>query len=80
MTTTELGQAISSIPQITRLIKAFWATLQERRKEEKTRAALYDLSDRELEDIGITPGEIEYAASNLSLDPRGAYGEFKANE
>jgi uncharacterized protein YjiS (DUF1127 family) len=55
MTTTELGQAISSIPQITRLIKAFWATLQERRKEEKTRAALYDLSDRELTDIGIAP-------------------------
>jgi uncharacterized protein YjiS (DUF1127 family) len=80
MTTTEFGQAIASMPQIVRLFKAFWTTLQERREKEKTRAALYDLSDRELEDIGITPGEIEYAASNLTFDPRGVYGEFKASE
>ncbi|TFV35835.1 DUF1127 domain-containing protein [Bradyrhizobium niftali] len=72
MTTTELGQAIASAPQIFRLFKASWTRLQERRKQEKARAALYDLNDRELKDIGIARGEIEYVASNRSIDPRGA--------
>jgi hypothetical protein len=29
------------------------------------------MSDRELKDIGITRGEIDYAALNHSIDPRG---------
>jgi uncharacterized protein YjiS (DUF1127 family) len=32
---------------------------------------LYDLSDRELMDIGATRGEIDYVALNRSIDPRG---------
>jgi uncharacterized protein YjiS (DUF1127 family) len=34
------------------------------------RAALFELSDRELMDIGTTRGEIDYVASNRSRDPR----------
>ncbi|WP_449381935.1 DUF1127 domain-containing protein [Bradyrhizobium sp. UFLA05-112] len=30
-----------------------------------------DLSDRELVDIGITRGEIDYVASHRGIDPRG---------
>jgi uncharacterized protein YjiS (DUF1127 family) len=29
------------------------------------------LNDFELQDIGITRGEIDYVASNRSIDPRG---------
>ncbi|WP_246738692.1 hypothetical protein [Bradyrhizobium sp. CCBAU 051011] len=29
------------------------------------------MSDKELMDIGITRGEIDYVASNRSIDPRG---------
>jgi uncharacterized protein YjiS (DUF1127 family) len=32
---------------------------------------LCDLSDRELMDIGISRGEIDYVASNPGIDPRG---------
>ena len=32
---------------------------------------LNDLSDRELTDIGIARGEIDYIAANRSIDPRG---------
>ena len=32
---------------------------------------LYDLSDRELMDIGTTRGEIDYVALNQGIDPRG---------
>ncbi|UWU81375.1 DUF1127 domain-containing protein [Bradyrhizobium huanghuaihaiense] len=43
----------------------------ERRKRQRLRAALLDLSDRELMDIGTTRGEIDYVASHRSVDPRG---------
>jgi uncharacterized protein YjiS (DUF1127 family) len=32
---------------------------------------LWNLSDRELMDIGTTRGEIDYVASNRDADPRG---------
>jgi uncharacterized protein YjiS (DUF1127 family) len=47
-----------------------WGAFQERRKRQRLRATLYDLSDRELMDIGTTRGEIDYIALNRSIDPR----------
>ncbi|OKO87737.1 hypothetical protein AC629_12665 [Bradyrhizobium sp. NAS80.1] len=44
---------------------------QEWRKRERLRADLCALNDRELQDIGITRGEVDYVASNRSYDPRG---------
>ncbi|WP_245309892.1 DUF1127 domain-containing protein [Bradyrhizobium jicamae] len=32
---------------------------------------MFDLTDRELQDIGIARGEIDYVASHRSIDPRG---------
>ena len=72
MTTTELGQALASTPQIFRFFRAWWAVLQERRRREKVRAALYGLNDRELTDMGIARGDIEHIALNPTADPRGA--------
>ena len=40
------------------------------RERQRIRAMLFDLSDRELHDIGISRGEIGYAASNRDTDPR----------
>jgi uncharacterized protein YjiS (DUF1127 family) len=37
----------------------------------RVRAALYGLNDRDLHDIGIAHGDIEYVASNPDVDPRG---------
>ena len=72
MTTTELGRALATTPQILRFFRAWWAVLQERRRREKLRAALYGLSDRELMDMGVARGDIEHIALNPSVDPRGA--------
>ena len=47
--------------------------LQERRERQNLQAALDHLSDRELIDIGVTRGEIDYVASKRSIDPRGVY-------
>jgi uncharacterized protein YjiS (DUF1127 family) len=68
---TGLGRTSGSTRRVFSLFKRYWGAFQERRKRERLRAALCDLSDRELMDIGATRGEIEYVASNRSIDPRG---------
>lgn len=68
---TGLGPAAGSIRHVSSYIRGYWDAFQERRKRERVRAALYDLKDYELQDIGIGRGEIEYVASNRGIDPRG---------
>ena len=46
--------------------------LLEWRKRRKLRAELDRLSDRELFDIGLARGELDYVASNRTVDPRSA--------
>jgi uncharacterized protein YjiS (DUF1127 family) len=70
-TITVLGQPAVSTRQVPGFIRGCWNALQERRKRAKVRAALYGLSGRDLQDIGIAHGEIEYVASNPDIDPRG---------
>jgi uncharacterized protein YjiS (DUF1127 family) len=45
------------------------AALVDWRKRQRIRA-LFDLSDRELHDLGLSRGEIDYLASNRNIDPR----------
>ena len=68
--TTELGPA-SARRQVYSPLETYWNAFQEWRKRQRLRATLCDLSDRELMDIGTTRGEIDYVASNRSIDPRG---------
>jgi uncharacterized protein YjiS (DUF1127 family) len=68
---TGLGQTAASTRRVSSFLKRSWGALQERRKRQRLRAALYDLSDRELMDIGTTRGEVDYVASNRGIDPRG---------
>jgi uncharacterized protein YjiS (DUF1127 family) len=68
---TGLGQATVAARPVSSLFERFWNAFQERRKREKLRVDLCDLSDRALVDIGITRGEIDYVAWNRSIDPRG---------
>ncbi len=52
-------------------LEIYWAAFQEWRKRTRLQADLIDLSDRELMDIGISRGEIDYVASHRGSDPRG---------
>ncbi|MGL3215171.1 DUF1127 domain-containing protein [Bradyrhizobium sp. BR 1433] len=65
------AQATASTPRIASAFKGFWDAIQEWRKWERLRADLGSLSDRELMDIGISRGEVDYVASNRDTDPRG---------
>jgi uncharacterized protein YjiS (DUF1127 family) len=67
-----LRPAAASTQGFIRPIRGLWAAIQEWRKFERLRTRLHDLSDRELIDIGISRGEIDYVAANRSNDPRGA--------
>ncbi|MBW7965343.1 MULTISPECIES: DUF1127 domain-containing protein [unclassified Bradyrhizobium] len=58
-------------PRVVSFLERYWEAFQEGRERERLRAALSDLSDRELMDIGTSRGEIDYVASNRGSDPRG---------
>ena len=68
---TGLGQTAASTQRVFSFFKRCWGAFQERRKRQRLLVNLCDLSDRELMDIGISRGEIDYVASNRGCDPRG---------
>ncbi|MFO1107830.1 MAG: DUF1127 domain-containing protein [Bradyrhizobium sp.] len=73
---TTFGTINSVQPSWTRrafaLFKRYRDAFQNRRRRTRLRARLSDLDDRELQDIGLTRGEIDYAAScgAAGVDPR----------
>jgi uncharacterized protein YjiS (DUF1127 family) len=68
---TGLGQTAVSTRRVSSFFKRYWGAFQERRKRQRLLVNLCDLTDRELMDIGISRGEINYVASNRGIDPRG---------
>ena len=68
---TELGPATAK-RQVYSPFEIYWDAFQEWRKHRRLSATLCSLSGREVMDIGTTRGEIDYVASNRSIDPRGA--------
>ena len=68
---TGLGQTATLAGRVSRFFKACRNAFEERRQRQVLRDRLSDLSDRELVDIGITRGEIDYVASHRGIDPRG---------
>jgi uncharacterized protein YjiS (DUF1127 family) len=69
--TTWLERTSVSTRHVASFIWKYWDAFQERRERQKLRDALSNLSDRDLMDIGITRGEIDYVASHRGIDPRG---------
>jgi uncharacterized protein YjiS (DUF1127 family) len=68
--TTGLAQTSASTRRVYGLFRRYWGAFQERRKRLRLQATLCDLNDRELQDIGIARGEVDYVASHRSIDPR----------
>ena len=66
-----LEQTAVSTRRVFSFFKRYRGAFQERRKRQRLRAILCDLSDSELKDIGTTRGEIDYVASHRGIDPRG---------
>jgi uncharacterized protein YjiS (DUF1127 family) len=68
---TAPGLTAVSRRHVSGFFRGCWAVFQERRRRQILRAALCDLSDRELMDIGTARGEIDYVVANPTIDPRG---------
>ena len=68
---TWLERTSVSSRHLSSLIWKYWEVVQEHRERQELRAALSDLSDRELMDIGTSRGEIDYIAAQRGVDPRG---------
>lgn len=64
-------QTAASTRRVSNFFQRYWGAFEEWRERRKLRAALCDLSDLQLRDIGTTRGEIDYVASNREADPRG---------
>jgi uncharacterized protein YjiS (DUF1127 family) len=62
------GPTAASTPSASSLLERYWRAFQEWRRRESLRANLHDLSDRELMDIGVTRGEIDYIARHRAID------------
>lgn len=62
------GLTAASTRSVLSLLKRYWRAFQERRRRQRLRASLHDLSDRELMDIGVTRGEIDYIARHRAID------------
>jgi uncharacterized protein YjiS (DUF1127 family) len=62
------GPTAASTRNVLGLLKRYWRAFQERRQRQSLRAGLADLSDRELMDIGLTRGEIDYITPQRAID------------
>ena len=63
-----VGPTAASSRGILGLLRQYWRAFQERRQRQHLRAALADLRDRELMDIGLTRGEIDYITPQRAID------------
>jgi uncharacterized protein YjiS (DUF1127 family) len=78
----EPKQATKSTQRVSNSLGSCWGEFQQRRKRDRLRTELYGLNDRELMDIGITRGEIDYFASNRGIDPsiKGCVGSRRSRQ
>jgi uncharacterized protein YjiS (DUF1127 family) len=75
MSTTYVSAGFRRPPRVLRrvfrLLMKYGDMFCERQQRQALRGALYGCSERDLQDIGITRGEIEYVARSRFVDPRG---------
>lgn len=60
------GPSAASTRSVLGLLKQYWRAFQQRRQI--PRVTVQDLSDRELKDIGLTRGEVDYLSPERTID------------
>ncbi|MBR0953520.1 DUF1127 domain-containing protein [Bradyrhizobium canariense] len=66
--TERLPLELASTWSILGLLARYWRALQDWRWRQGPQIALQDLSDRELMDIGLTRGEVDYISPERAID------------
>jgi uncharacterized protein YjiS (DUF1127 family) len=62
------AEPCASTRSVLSLLQGYWRAFQDRRQRERLRVSLHDLSDRELMDIGLTPGDIDYIVAHRAIE------------
>ena len=62
------GRLAASTRSILSSLKRYWRAFWERRQRERLRVSLHDLTDRELMDIGLTRGDIDYIVVHRAIE------------
>jgi len=62
------GPTAASTRSVLGLLTRYWREFQQWRQRQSVQTTLHDLSDRELMDIGLTRGEIDYIARHRAVD------------
>jgi len=62
------GPPAGSRRSVLSLLQGYWRAFLDRRQRERLRVSLHDLSDRELMDIGLTPGDIDYIVAHRAME------------
>jgi len=62
------GPPAASTRSFWSLLTGYWRAFQERRQRERLRVTLRHLGDRELMDIGLTPGDVDYIDAHRGFE------------
>jgi uncharacterized protein YjiS (DUF1127 family) len=62
------GPPAASTQSVLSLIERYWCAFQESRRRRKLRVSLRDLSEWQLVDIGLPPGDIESIAAHRAIE------------
>jgi uncharacterized protein YjiS (DUF1127 family) len=58
------GRPVASTRSVLSLLQGYWRAFRKRRQAE----SLYDLNDRELMDIGLTPSDIDHVIARRAIE------------
>jgi len=62
------GPTAASTRSVLSFLKRYWRAFQQRSQRQNLLASLHNLSDRELLDIGVRRGEIDYIACHRAIE------------
>lgn len=62
------GPPVASRWSVLSLLQEYWRAFRKRRQRKRSRASLDDLSDRDLKDLGLTPGDIDYIVARRAIE------------
>ena len=63
-----VGPPFAATPGGLSLLQRYWRAFRQWRQREGLRACLHNLTDRELMDIGLTPGDIDYIVADRAIE------------
>jgi uncharacterized protein YjiS (DUF1127 family) len=62
------GPPVAPTPSVLNLLQEYWRAFRKRRQRKRSCISLHDLSDRDLKDIGLTPGDVDYIVARRAIE------------